>query len=113
MAFGPAYLEAYQLESRIALNPRVILSRRAIQMAHDAAVANPHSWQEDHLNRYLRRDDDGLVYVTFFDDPGTDANQDLLLAQPDSRAGYLNMLAELAESVEREMRAAIASGRLE
>ena len=69
MAFGPGYLEAYELKSRIAINPRVILSRRAIQVADRAAAANPGSWQAQYLNRYLRRDDDGLVYVTFFDDP--------------------------------------------
>ena len=113
MAFGPGYLEAYELKSRIAINPRVILSRRAIQVADRAAAANPGSWQAQYLNRYLRRDDDGLVYVTFFDDPGTDSNQDTLLAHPDSRAEYLGMLSELARRVERQMAAAIDNNRLD
>jgi hypothetical protein len=113
MAFGPAYLEAYQLESRLAVNPRVILSRRVIQMSHDAATSNPGGWQHNYLNRYLRRDGDGLIYVTFFDDPGTDPDQDTMLAHEDTRTGYLEMVAQLARSVEREMGAAINNGRLD
>jgi len=102
MAFGPAYLEAYHLESRVALHPRIILSRRAAELAQDAAN-NPDSWQAEYLRKYLRRDNDGIVYIEIFDNPATDMMFAGLLANVDTRQGYIDLLKNLVGKVENEI----------
>jgi hypothetical protein len=54
LIFGPALVEAYELESRHAVHPRVVLSKEA------AAVVDPATTQ-------LLRDDDGWAFVNYLD----------------------------------------------
>jgi hypothetical protein len=54
LIFGPVLVEAYELESRHAVHPRVVLSKEA------AAVVDPATTQ-------LLRDDDGWAFVNYLD----------------------------------------------
>jgi hypothetical protein len=53
LIFGPALVEAYELESRHAIHPRIVLSKEAEAMA-------PRS-------RRLMRDGDGHVFINYLD----------------------------------------------
>lgn len=57
--FGPALVEAYELESEHAVHPRVVLSERAAasQQTHDPGDAG--------LGGALLRDDDGFAFVDY------------------------------------------------
>ncbi|MGP1281670.1 MAG: hypothetical protein ACTS1X_01720 [Parasphingopyxis sp.] len=65
--FGPALIEAYNLESRAAQYPRVILDREVIQLAGKAR-ADHHSARDekDYVRSLLEQDSDGMYYVDYF-----------------------------------------------
>lgn len=71
LIFGPALVEAYELESRHALHPRIVLSR-------DAATAAPSTTR-------LMRDGDGHVFINYLD---------LLLEQLDGPDAHLEAHSE-------------------
>ena len=110
MAFGAAYLEAYHLESKVALHPRIILSRRAAEFAQDAAKSG-ESWQTEFIRKFLRRDHDGIVYIEIFDDPQVDPIFSNVLLSADGRQSYAGMLRGLVDVIEREIAKALASNR--
>lgn len=65
--FGPALVEAYTLESKAALYPRVILDRSIIEIG--AKYRSPiHSFSEErtYVNDLLEKDSDGMYYVDYF-----------------------------------------------
>jgi hypothetical protein len=72
LLFGPALVEAYELESQRAVHPRVVLSERATAGQHDALAyyADP---RESPQNALLMRDDDGFTFIDYlallFDEP--------------------------------------------
>ena len=53
--FGPAFLEAYRLESEIANYPRIILSNQLINLIQNNNIP------------YLKTDNDGLIYIDWVD----------------------------------------------
>lgn len=65
--FGPALVEAYTLESRAALYPRVILGRNIVE-AGAAFKANHHTSEQElkYVESLLERDSDGMYYVDYF-----------------------------------------------
>ncbi|MFZ5294765.1 hypothetical protein ACS6K7_06515 [Enterobacter chuandaensis] len=78
--FGPALVEAYMLESKAAMYPRVILDHSVIE----AGINNrgPHhsiSQEKAYVESLLEQDSDGMYYIDYFfkaqselDDPEND-----------------------------------------
>lgn len=78
--FGPALVEAYTLESKAALYPRVILERSVI----DAGIENKSSHhtpnqEQEYVQALLEQDSDCMYYIDYFfkaqselDDPDYD-----------------------------------------
>ena len=65
--FGPALVEAYVLESKAALCPRIILDRDMTNLAKTARA--PHHSTADEkkfINDLLEQDSDGMLYVDYF-----------------------------------------------
>ncbi len=75
LVYGPALIDAYEVESTQALQPRIVLSPQAVESQRAAlgAYGDPTSSPE---NQLLLQDDDGLVFVDYlsvlFDDPDED-----------------------------------------
>jgi hypothetical protein len=65
--FGPALIEAYILESKAALYPRIILDR---ELVHAAATsrASHHSASDEigYVEQLLEADADGMYYIDYF-----------------------------------------------
>ncbi|MCX4034149.1 MULTISPECIES: hypothetical protein [Aeromonas] len=78
--FGPALVEAYTLESKAAMYPRVILESSVI----DAGIENKSSHhtpnqEKEYVQALLEQDSDGMYYIDYFfkaqselDDPDYD-----------------------------------------
>jgi len=81
LLFGPALVEAHELESEHAVHPRIILGERAVDAQHKALnyYADP---RESPQNALLICDDDGFTCVNYlallFDEP-EDPRDDLAL----------------------------------
>jgi len=78
--FGPALIEAYTLESKAALYPRVILDRDLVQAAAESRSSH-HSAKDEigYVEQLLESDSDGMYYIDYFfkaqselDDPDYD-----------------------------------------
>lgn len=65
--FGPALAEAYILESRAALYPRVILHKDIIDIGGKNR-ANRHSseMEREYVESLLEKDSDGMYYIDYF-----------------------------------------------
>lgn len=65
--FGPALVEAYTLESKAAMYPRVILDSSVIEAgAGYSAVHNRPKTEEEYVRSLLEQDSDGMYYVDYF-----------------------------------------------
>lgn len=65
--FGPALAEAYILESKAALYPRVILHKDIIDLAGKAPSFQHNSEQEkEYVESLLEKDSDGMYYIDYF-----------------------------------------------
>ncbi|MDT8894038.1 hypothetical protein RSO41_05170 [Halomonas sp. I1] len=81
--FGPALVEAYTLESKAAMYPRVILDSSVIEASAKAKSPDHSSSQEANFVRsLLEQDSDGMYYIDYFfkaqselDDPQYDFPQ--------------------------------------
>jgi hypothetical protein len=65
--FGPALVEAYTLESRAAMYPRIILDRPIIEAGAQNS-ANNHSFSQEkkYLTDLLDQDSDGMYFIDYF-----------------------------------------------
>jgi hypothetical protein len=81
LIFGPAFVEAYELESKAACYPRVLVEASVIQ-AGAAAHASHHdpATEVEHIESLLRKDHDGFWYADYIhaavrelNDPAYDA----------------------------------------
>ena len=78
--FGPALVEAYLLESKAALYPRIILDRELTNLAKTARSTHHSPADEQrYVRSLLEHDSDGMLYVDYFskaagelDDPAYD-----------------------------------------
>jgi len=66
IAFGPALIDAYHLESNIAKVPRVLSSGSAFAKIQE--YAGNEVWAADYLTTWIVRDSDGAAYVDWFGD---------------------------------------------
>jgi hypothetical protein len=65
--FGPALVEAYTLESKAALYPRVILDRNIVDAGTTFKSRDHTSRQErEYLESLLEKDSDGMYYIDYF-----------------------------------------------
>ncbi|MBC53514.1 MAG: hypothetical protein CMQ34_06705 [Gammaproteobacteria bacterium] len=65
--FGPALVEAYTLESKAAMYPRVILDRDIIEAGLDnRSMDHPKSHEETYIESLLGQDSDGMYYIDYF-----------------------------------------------
>jgi hypothetical protein len=65
--FGPALVEAYTLESKAAVYPRVILERSIIEIgAKHGSPAHSTAEERKYVNDLLEKDSDGMYYVDYF-----------------------------------------------
>ena len=65
MAFGPAFLDAYHLENTVARYPRIVLGKRTLDEIQSLA-AKDEGRKHHSLEKWLCRDDDGVVYLDQF-----------------------------------------------
>jgi len=65
--FGPALVEAYDLESKAAQYPRVILDKELVDLA-DKTRASHHSAadEKNYVTSLLEKDSDGMYYIDYF-----------------------------------------------
>ena len=87
---GPAFINAYKLESQVAKNSRVVVSSRVNQIFEDFA-GKYTSTLTDHLFRNFRRDVDGYVIV----DPG------ILYRSDDERESLIRTLWSMRDALPR------------
>lgn len=65
--FGPALVEAYILESKAAMYPRVILDHSIIEAGSEYCASHHTSTQEKEiLYSLLEQDSDGMYYIDYF-----------------------------------------------
>lgn len=67
VVFGPALVEAYTLESKAALYPRIILDRDLV-VAAGKRRSGHHTKKEEisYVQSLLEKDSDGMYYVDYF-----------------------------------------------
>lgn len=78
--FGPALVEAYMLESKAAMYPRVILDHAVIEAGiNNRGSEHTISQEEAYVHSLLEQDSDGMYYIDYFfkaqselDDPEND-----------------------------------------
>ena len=78
--FGPALVEAYTLESKAAIYPRIILDRSVIEAgAENSAEHHTPAQEKEFIQSLLEQDSDGMFYIDYFfkaqselDDPDYD-----------------------------------------
>lgn len=73
--FGPALAEAYILESKAALYPRVILDRDIIELAGKATHSgNTTEEEKNYVESLLEKDSDGMYYIDYFSKAQSELN---------------------------------------
>ena len=94
MCFGPALIEAYELESKNAIYPRVILDNKLIQdainiEANSNLSGNTREDAKKYYNLVAKIDNDGFRYIDFMSQPG----------EFDDGDPYISMLEKIYEIV--------------
>lgn len=63
---GPAMVEVYELESKCAIFPRVLISEGLLDVAKGAPAPHHDGEEEaDYIAKYLKQDSDGLYYIDY------------------------------------------------
>lgn len=66
MVFGPALVEAYNLESKAAQYPRVILSKSILELGHkNSLYYSEHETLEEKFGVIVTRDSDDMFYIDY------------------------------------------------
>ena len=79
--FGPGLIEAYELESKTAQYPRVVVSSKALRMLDESNILiaehHPREVEKEYVKNVLRLDSDGVWFIDYLrrsesemDDPG-------------------------------------------
>lgn len=65
--FGPALVEAYTLEKKAALYPRIILDRKIIDLgAKYRSEQHTKEMERSYVEELLEKDSDGMYYIDYF-----------------------------------------------
>ena len=90
--FGPAFLEAYRLESKIAIFPRVIIADESIMVTgvenYGFHPALDQKYEKSEIDSLLKLDFDGFYYVDYF-------NFKTIMEMSIKDKTYVNKLREL------------------
>lgn len=72
LLFGPALVRAYELESKHAKKPRIIIDKDVVDIAINKGKSDHHSYdmEEEHIMKILWKDDDGFLYINYIDIAG-------------------------------------------
>jgi hypothetical protein len=90
LLFGPALINAYQLESKAALYPRVILDKDIIEIGMSAHASHHFKRHErDSIMSLLSKDTDGMYFVDYIT-KGQGA-----MDEPDDYPDYLHRLRNI------------------
>ena len=64
ITFGPALIEAYKLESEVAIYPRILVDKRLYQYIEEQTPdAYPFAEKNHELKGFLRKDSDGIYFL--------------------------------------------------
>lgn len=94
--FGPALVRAYELESKVAINPRVVVGSEVLGFARKfpAEHHDPHE-EANYVSKFLKRDSDNqkaIDYVSWSGVVEALGGDNLLYA------GYLGKIAEILDA---------------
>ncbi|KUH41411.1 hypothetical protein [Bacillus mycoides] len=64
IVYGPAMIEAYELESNVAVYPRVVVDKKSFEAAIQYPL-NPPKQELEHISDLINEDFDGQYYVDF------------------------------------------------
>jgi hypothetical protein len=97
MVFGPALLEAYNIEKKVAVYPRIIITSSALRFIEHAHL--------DNHEPFYKRDDDGQVFLNVFAyvnasdfEAGVQADRERDIGKPDIVKKHDWMLKQLRDS---------------
>ena len=89
--FGPALIEAYLLESKAALYPRIILDRTVIDAGSlHSAVRHTRKMEAEYVEDLLELDSDGMYYIDYFSKAETELDDPMY-----DFPKYINNLGEI------------------
>lgn len=91
VVFGPALNKAYNLESQLAIFPRVIIAQEDFDLGLQNALYNDINEERAYLSPVLEKDVDGFWFVKFFT-----KKHDF-----DDRDVYINLLFKLKSIIEK------------
>jgi hypothetical protein len=97
LLYGPALVDAYDLERTVAVNPRIVLSPEAA-----AEIADGMSNNEQVEGGYLRVEQDGSVFIDYLD---------ILLDDPEDPVPFLEAHRDMIKTKLNETRSESRSGR--
>jgi len=102
---GPAMNEAYRLESQIAQNPRVILSKEVLELSK-LYRKDGHSPEEEenYVKGFLKEDDDGHYFLDFL---SIDSVIVAAGAEIQEYTPYLNTVAQLLTENQNHSKASV------
>lgn len=106
IVYGPALIEAYELESQVACYPRVVLSRTSVAQA--LKIAGPIAgYDEEYIKGFLRVDHDEWEYVNILDHKASIPFHIMLPAEAPADGPYSYSLQSLyavkAEAIQRAL----------
>lgn len=72
LLFGPALVHAYELESKHAKKPRIIIEKNVVDTAINKGKSSHHSFkmEEEYIKKILWEDNDGFWYINYIDIAG-------------------------------------------
>lgn len=122
LVFGPALVRAYELESKVAINPRVVVGSEVLEFARrfPAEHHRPHE-EEEYVSQFLKRDSDNqqaidyvswegviealggdhLMYADYLGKVAKILDGGLKATDPGVKAKYEWLLARYDEEIER------------
>lgn len=76
MVFGTAVNRAYELESQIAIYPRIVIDNSVLDFfnTHHKMLKNDQAWQNDwqQVQKLMKKDSDGINYVNYIEGSATE-----------------------------------------
>lgn len=93
---GPAMVEAYELESRRAKFPRVLVSNNVFASARANPAPHHHPDQEEKYARdFVKSDEDGLHFIDYVSWGGFSA----IVGEPEFYPSYLQKVSEIIQKL--------------
>lgn len=95
--WGPAFVEAYNLEEENAIYPRIIIDKKAIDRGKEVyAQKYPYDKDGDDLDNFISLDDDGAYYLDYLSQ----------YEEFDDIVNYRELLDDVRNSIEENLKTA-------